>query len=410
METIKGTVVDIFGNILDLNRIPLPIGKDTNTLKEISTNKVKAFSTIKEPERKSLAFHFEINTKKDLNQKSSNNISTLDLLNINSNSDNSRLRSRFFIDIDKEGQFKINVPASSEKGNIPLLTRYENRSSYDTEDNNNPNKLLFDNNNLDIFLDSFATGKVSLGEKDFIYSKEKGSINIQDNKSEAAPIDRITNAHIKHGTAHHDILNTAWTLQTDKFINYQVGTNKNITVDISKIPLLENVVSNVIKVSGDGNFDNGGPNAGGRSGSINFDGMLEFNIGANTVDRQSLWMDLAGGSILNLGRDKNMRSAVIAADGDVIMQVGGMGIEGDSRFIKQNGFYGAVFDLRVTTKGGYTHMFRCDSNGVTIMSPGNVAIHAAGNLKLSSDSNIEMDAESVIIQQRLVNKVFGGSI
>ena len=43
--------------------------------------------------------------------------------------DYGRQRSRFFIDIDKEGQFKLNVPASSEKGNVPILTRYENYST-----------------------------------------------------------------------------------------------------------------------------------------------------------------------------------------------------------------------------------------------------------------------------------------
>jgi hypothetical protein len=200
-------------------------------------------------------------------------------------------------------------------------------------------------------------------------------------------------------------------LQTSNFINYQAGTSKNLTVDIASIPLLTKVVSDTIKVNGEGNFDSGGPNAGGRSGSLNFDGSLEFNIGANTIDRQSLWMDLAGGTVLNIGRDRNMRSMVMAADGDVLMQIGGIGVTGDTRFIKENnGFYGAVFDLRVTTQGGYTHMFRCDNNGVTCMSAGNIAFHAKGNMKFSSDANIEFDAENLVMQQRLVNKVFGGSI
>src|SRR5690606_23354769 len=53
METIKGTVVDIFGNILDINRAPLPIGQEQNTLKNnVSTDKVKSYLSIKEIERK----------------------------------------------------------------------------------------------------------------------------------------------------------------------------------------------------------------------------------------------------------------------------------------------------------------------------------------------------------------------
>lgn len=221
-----------------------------------------------------------------------------------------------FIDIDKEGQFKINIPASSEKGNVPLLTRYENRSSFDPDDNNNPNKLLYNEDNLDIYLDSFAASKIELLDDSRKYSEEKGSIKLEDSDGEFAPIDRITEAHIKHGTAHHDIMNTCWALQNNQFLDYQYGTSANLTVDISKIPILEDIVSDTIIVSGPN------ANAGGRSGQINFDGMLEFNIGANTVDRQSLWLDLAGGSVINLGRDKKLRSAVIGADGDVYMQVG----------------------------------------------------------------------------------------
>jgi hypothetical protein len=411
METIKGTVVDIFGNILDLNRMPLPVGKDQYTIRgETSKDKQKSYLAIKELERKGIAYHFEMNARKDFNQKSGSASSTLDLLDINSNKDNSRLRSRFIFDIDKEGQFKINVPASSEKGNIPLLTRYENLSTYDSSDNGNPNKLLYNEDNLDIFLDSFAAPKTTLGEG-LSFSKERGSIKLQDDKGEAGPIDRITEAHIKHGTAHHDILSTCWTHQDNGYINYQTGAATNITVDIDSIPLLDSIVSDTIIVSGTGLPENGGPNAGGRSGSINFDGSLEFNIGANTIDRQSLWMDLAGGAVLNFGRDKKLRSLVASMDGDVYMQVGSFGLTGDSRFIKDaNGNFGAVLDLRIMTSGGYAHMIRFDNNGFTLMSPGNMAMHAKGSIKISSDSNIEFDCETLIAQGREVLKGFGGSI
>jgi len=409
METIKGTVVDIFGNILDLNRVPLPVGLDNNTIRaELNANKQKAFLKIKELERKSIAYHFEINARKDLSGKSNN---LADLLDFNSNKNNSRIRSRFFIDIDKEGQVKLNIPASSEKGNIPLLTRYENLSSYSQEDNGNPNKLLYNKDNIDIYLDSFAASRVELKDKDRKYSKEKGSISLKNNIGEAAPIDRITKSHIKHGTAHHDILNTCWALQNNKALAYQYETAVNLTVDLNLIPELKDIASQFIVIDGEGAPDSGGPNAGGRSLSINADGMVEFNIGANTVDRQSLWMDLAGGSVINLGRDKKLRSAVIGADGDVYLQVGSFGIVGDQRFVKQpNGIYGAVLDIRVLNAGGRTHMIRCDNRGITVMTPGNMALHATGDLKISSDANIEIDCEALIIQERIVLKGTGGSI
>lgn len=401
METVKGTVVDIFGNILDLNRTPLPVGKDQNTIKsDLSKDPQKSFLLIKELERKSLAYHFEINARKDFEQKSNKIISTLELLDIDSNSNNSRLRSRFFIDIDKEGQFKINVPASSEKGNVSLLTRYENRSTYDPTDDGNPNKLLYNKDKLDIYLDSFAAPSLS---SDFLISKDRGSIKINNDTGETAPIDRITKSHIKHGTAHHDILSTCYTFRNHDFLDYQYGTAVH-KIDVELIPLLNKIVSDTIKISGDK------ANAGGRSGSINLDGSIEFNIGANTIDRQSLWMDLAGGSVINLGRDINNRSAVISADGEVHMQIGGFGISTDSRFINNNGVIAGVLDIRVMTAGKRTHMIRCDNFGITIMTPGNLQIHSAGAMTISADTDINIECENLTLQGRMILKESGGSI
>jgi stage V sporulation protein SpoVS len=401
MESIKGTVVDIFGNILDLNRTPIPVGKDQFTLRdEKEPNKSQTFLKIKELERKSLAFHFEINARKNLN-----NSGEVVLPDINSKTNYSRDRSRFFVDIDKEGQFKINIPASSETGNVPLTTRYENYSSFGTEDDNNPNKLFPREDNLDIFLDSFAAPKSTPSATGFDFSKESGSILLKDNLGEAAPIDRITSFHIKHGSVYHDLLQTCYVHQNNDFLNYQAGTSRVTNVDLSLITPIKNIVSDTINVSGPNS------NAGGRSGSITLDGSVELNIGANTVDRQSLWLDTAGGIVANIGRDLQNKSAAISMNGDFYLQVGGFGVSGDTRFAKQNnGTIGAVLDLRVMTDGGYVHMVRCDKNGITIMTPGNLAVHSHGNMKFTSDSDIEIDAESVIIQARLVLKELGGSI
>lgn len=394
METIKGTVVDIFGNILDINRIPLPIGKEKNTLSSDKIeDKVEAFKKIKELERKSVAFHFELNARKDLTASNGKQI----LPDISSNEDYARNRSRMFFDIDKEGQFKLNVPSSSEKGNVPLLTRYENYSSYGEEDNGNPNKLIKRDDNLDIFLDSFATSKFPYTD-DLV---ERGVISLKDNDIEAGPKDRITNSHIKHGTAYHDILNTCYVHQSTDFMEYQNDT----TIDIDSIPLLENVVSDKIVVSGDN------ANAGGRSGQANFDGSLELNIGANTVDRQSLWLDTAGGIVGNIGRDLNNKSMILGLDGDMIVQIGGNGVSGDSRFAdQQNGYVGGALDIRVLRPGFQATMVRIDAEGVKIMTPGRMAFHANNDIVIKSDSNVTIEAESVIVQGRVVKKTFGGSI
>lgn len=400
-ETIKGTGVDIFGNILDLNRRPIPIGKDSATIQtEKNLDKSKSFLEIRALERRALAYHFELNARKDLYENG-----LVELPDINSNEDYSRKRSRLFIDIDKEGQFKINIPASSETGNVSLLTRYENYSTVGPEDDGNPNKIIFREDNLDILHDSFAAPRATPNDSGFSYSNGRGSIFIKDNDRVITPIDRITGEHIKYGSPFHDILNTCFVHQNNDFLNYQNGSVIPLTVNLNDIPELTDLFVPEIKVSGED------ANAGGRSGSLTLDGSLDFNIGANTSDRQSLLLDTAGGMVWNIGRDLRNRSLMASMNGDVMMQIGGFGVVGDKRFVKQhNGNIGAVLDLRVMTSGGYTHMIRLDDNGVTIMTPGHLKMHSKGDLKISSDGNIDIQAETVQIQERQVIKAFGGSI
>lgn len=404
MESIKGTVVDIFGNILDINRVPLPIGKGQNTLRpDKSSDKINSYLKIKELQRRSLAYHFEINARKDL----AGSNGTIVLPDISSNNDYARNRSRFFIDIDKEGQFKINVPASSEKGNIPLLTRYENYSTFGSD---NPNKLIYREDNLDIFQDSFAAPSVNSYSKTVDNTfKNKGSITIKDGDAQGTPIDRITGNNIKHGTAYHDVLSTCYTHIGTAFINYQNDKNaeyRNIDVDAigAANKSLTTIASDTINISGDN------ANAGGRSGSINLDGSIECSIGANSIDRQSLWLDMAGGMVANIGRDKKNKSLAMNMDGDLYLQIGGIGISTDSRFVKQNnGNYGAVVDLRVMTSGNYVTLIRIDNNGVQVLTPSNVQIHG-NNIKITANSDISIDCETLKLQGRMVNKELGGSI
>jgi phage gp45-like len=152
-------------------------------------------------------------------------------------------------------------------------------------------------------------------------------------------------------------------------------------------------------------------NAGGRSGSLNFDGSVELNIGANTVDRQSLWMDLAGGMVANVGRDIKNMSAALSLNGDVFVQVGGLGVSTDSRFVQQmNGHIGAVLDIRVFNSGLRATMIRIDDEGVKILTPGNLSIHSGQDLRITADGDIAIDCETLTLQNRMVMKEFGGSI
>jgi len=402
MEIIKGTVIDIYGNILDLNRAALPIGEncDQNTLNsEKSKDKVESYRKIREIERKSLAFHFEINARKDLFSNK------YVLPDINSKDDYARNRSRFFIDIDKEGQFKLNIPSSSEKGNIALLTRYENFCSFNPE-GPNAKALMLNEEYLDIYQDSFATIKDR-------YPND-GYISILDGDAEGAPTDRITKENIRHGTAYHNILNTCY-MHINQAFNcgqYEVYKGEPGFIDIEDIStknrnsLGDNLLNKTINISGDN------ANAGGRSGSINLDGSLELNIGANSIDRQSLWLDFAGGIIANIGRDKKNKSLAMNMDGDVFIQLGGYTVNNDSRFITgineiDNSFYGATLELRVMTQGinnqgNYVTMIRISNDGIQITTPSNINIHSGQCLNLTANSKINIDCPELILQGRTV--------
>jgi len=412
METVKGTVIDIFGNILDLNRTKLQVGSDNNSFQ--SANKKDAFLNIKKLERKSLAYHFEINTRKNFENKSFSDY-------LESKADWSRNRSRFFFDIDKEGQFKLNIPCSSESGNIALLTRYENYSTFGGEDNNNPNKLYFNKDKIDIYPDSFAAPPMTLDKITPTYSTtERGSISIiSENNVSAVPEDRILKTPIKHGTAYHDILQTCWVHKNASYLTYQNdhGDPANVTIDVDKLPKLENLVKEKIYTYAPyGSTQT--PNLGGRSGSINLDGSIDLNIGANQSDRQSMWLDTAGGIVANIGRDRRNISAAFSLNGKLLIQVGGIGVEGDSRFPNsenQNGYYPGEIDIRVLNGDGYktggqATLVRISNDGVQIMTPGNIAVHAGQNMRLTANGSVFIEAEEVQIQKRVVKREVGGSI
>jgi hypothetical protein len=406
MESVKGTVIDIYGNLLDLNRFPIKNNLQSND----DNSTVKNYFKIRENQRRSLAFHFEINARKDLGD--SNNPP-----DVKSTQNYARDRSRFFIDIDKEGQFKINIPASSESGNIPLLTRYENYNTIAAADDSkiNPNELLFPDDNIDILHDSFAAG---IQDSNLKYDQAKSKIQknagynrglisiIDKGGAEVSPIDRISKdltkgkefSHIKHGTAFHDITATCIAHQRTSLVTYLYQKPPKWDEIFPYQVITEGVVSNQIKI---------GENAGGRSGSINLDGSIELNIGANTIDRQSVWIDTAGGMVANFGKDKNNISAAVNMDGQFLLHIGGNAIpqSQDSRFKNNNNaFTSGALDVRVLVDGYGAVVFRIDKSGITLMSPTRISLESNGDIDIRSSSNISIKGERVTIQDRVVEK------
>lgn len=400
LETIKGTVVDVFGNILDINRSVLPIGKTDELSLSVASDRSDAFARIRRELRKSIVYHFEVNARKDTVKDLSNPevLPPSDAPDVSSIDDYARDRSRFSFDIDKEGQIKANVPASSETGNVPLLTRYENVSTLRAAKNGtNPDVFECNTEGFDVSIESFATiSPVALSAGDTTL------------EGFASPLDRVTQEPMRLGTAYHDVAKALSFFQIENPVSYKPD---NLINDTNVVPIIGDgldfndpnkelsVVNHNIIVSGTD------ANAGGRSGTINFDGSLSLNVGANTVDRQSLWFDYAGGIIGRVGRDLQGISYGVSLDGDLLLQVGGTTVSNDSRFSGPNGpnnaFRSGAVDIRVVSSPGGTEEFaevtvvRIDTTGVSIVTPGRLDIESEGNIKISAGAHLILNGDRI---------------
>jgi hypothetical protein len=298
--------------------------------------------------------------------------------------------------MDKEGQFKLQVPASSESGNIGFLVRYANYAALkadedDATDFGSFNRHERNTENQDIFTTGHGVGYVTVNTSNeeylpFIVPNERTAI-------ETTPL--------KLGTAYHDISQAAFA--------HQDRVNDGVTPPIQEwdediqaaklyintLPFLETVVNQEVTV---------GVDAGGRSGTINLDGMLALNIGANTSDRQSLWLDYAGGIVSNVGRDIRGRSYVGTFDGDILVQVGGPTVATDSRFQGVNANRDGAVDIRVISGGdgggggGATmSVIRIDTEGVRIYTPSKLEIQCASDMRLESKGKMVFNAEEIFM-------------
>jgi hypothetical protein len=137
-------------------------------------------------------------------------------------------------------------------------------------------------------------------------------------------------------------------------------------------------------------------NAGGRSLSANLDGSIEMSIGADTIDRKSLTIDFAGGVISHVGRDKNGISHIHQTDGDVIIQVGGNGVE-DERFTEpshREDRPGRI-EIHLNRPGTSSQKIIIDENGMTFDIQGNIAMKSSGDFTVSAGGTLLLDGETI---------------
>ena len=97
---VGGNLVDINGNILDINYKTLNYGQNNQVP---SGDLILEYDKVRRISRRGIGCHFQLST----NTKSS---------------DSSETSKNFTFDIDKEGLLKLNIPASSDTGNIPFCS------------------------------------------------------------------------------------------------------------------------------------------------------------------------------------------------------------------------------------------------------------------------------------------------
>ena len=309
IERVEGTLVDIYGNVLDLNRniIPIPDADTINTSGSAGAELRKIYTFI----RRSVKSHYEINSRKE----------TVEPENTDTEN-NAKNHSRFSIDIDGEGLTKINIPASSDTGNIPILSR--NIVSRDDQDKDSG--AFRDPNKKDVRVIAFAEGGPAISNTAYVPETISGVVTA--------------------GTAHHDVLNIASSI-------FNSGKHG------SGAPMQATVTNEI----------DGSPNAGGRSMHANLDGSLEMSIGKDTVDGKSMVLDLAGSMISHFGKDGQGRSIIHQSDGDVIIQVGDDQVTGK-------------MEIHMVKGGGKAQKIIIDEGGITIDVDGNALFNASGDMSI----------------------------
>lgn len=384
LEIICGTLVDSHGNILDLNYSLLPLGRRDDLNLSSNQNKSETFIRLRQELSQSVAYHFELNNRHYTDQLAS-------LHNPLVASRYGKEKSRFSFDINKQGQFKLNIPNSANFGLPPLLARPEHYNLILTQKKPefSAHELLRNVERQDIYLSS-SSSTLTIP----ILNSEETNVG---------PINYLTDDFIFYGTMYHNIIRTCSESQTKadylsaerKLVNF--SKNNHLNRDFAPLP---KIVSESLYSSGSKS------NIGGRSGLINLDGFLNLNIGKNESDGQSLWFDYQGGVVGNIGRDNQNVSYAVSMDGDCFFQIGGQGIENQT-------YRNGTLDIKVWNNGQMM-IFRMGPQGITIVSPGQIVFDSQQDIIFRTNGALKMQAEIInfysdSLQSRNVNRI-GGTI
>ncbi len=382
IEFVGGNLVDINGAILDINYKKLNYGNNNSVPEEISE---KEYEDARKISRRGIGCHFQLST----NTKSD---------------DNSNSIENFVFDIDKEGMLKVNIPASSNSGNIPFSSSADYVAGEGDSiivENLNPSikelipVTLRDENGNPVYPERNAsniyrkTGIRVSNEKDPAYFNTSGQITDESRVN-------TTKYHNMYAAAERLIANTVSTIyippifavekrksifsgageptaSTPIFKPFEVARAKitNFPTDRSTVgvepgrpaiyhggggaPYGGTAIAGVFYPDRD---DESPPYSnttddkkilnksvapvGGKSVNANLEGSIELSVGKDNWDQKSIILDTAGSIISWLGKDKNGRSMIVQTDGDVLFNIGGSYQPGDNPIMNKG-----RFDLRV---------------------------------------------------------------
>jgi hypothetical protein len=285
------------------------------------------------------------------------------------------------VDIDKEGLTKLNIPATSKYGGIPVLTRYQSNKLFESE--------------VDVDINDVQLGTSALVDYEDVSGLEGGfnGITVED--------ENLKLSGITYNMIYHNVIATTSRVLANAYSTKLSGTS------FTK----KTAVSSSVSIG----------EQGGHSLTANLDGSFEMSVGADTIDKKSMVLDTAGAVINRIGRDKQGRSVMTQADGDVMMQVGGVGVrdEGgeDPRFTTET-FRAGSFILQIVTSNSNNairqrisppglsnapttvpmdQVIRVTEDGVEIFA-NKLVFDITGDIEMCSGSQINIRAPNIFVQ------------
>ena len=333
-ETLIGTAVDVYGNILDLNRNLIPT-------QEMQSNDEDArVASQYQALRRSLKLHVELNSRKEAESVAKDSI----VGPFSGSPDIIADHSRWSVDVDGEGQTKINIPASSSTGNIPVHSRYLS-SSYLVEGDVSISKTDYENRN------SGATTVNPNGDSDSGIKRDIIHVNYSSvSRERGLPINGGTapeSFNPKPGVSGQKDFRWTMPYHDPGFgdildLRTRIGVSNTWYIDgyakrtpeVTYRSIFDSEVLSATSLSNAGNL----ANAGGRSLSINADGSLELAVGLDQADGKSIVLDTAGSLIGRIGKDKLNNSIMLAADGNATLVLGASGKASDDTRTQASNF------------------------------------------------------------------------